>query len=68
MEYISFQNVCKEYGSGEGRVRAANNVNFEIKKGELCIILGPKRGRKNNHSEPIGRNGQGHQWHDLSRR
>lgn len=41
MEYISFQNVCKEYGSGEGRVRAANNVNFEIKKGELCIILGP---------------------------
>ena len=41
MSYITFENVTKEYRSGESAVLAADNVNFAIEKGELCVILGP---------------------------
>ena len=41
MSYISFQEVCKDYHTGETVVHAANHVNFEIEQGEFCVVLGP---------------------------
>ena len=41
MSYITFENVTKEYRTGGECVLAANNVNFEMEKGELCVVLGP---------------------------
>ena len=41
MSYILFENVCKEYRTGEMAVKAADRVNFEIEKGEFCVVLGP---------------------------
>ena len=41
VSYITFENVTKEYRTGSERVLAANNVNFEMEKGELCVVLGP---------------------------
>ena len=41
MSYIVFDDVCKDYGSGEQIVHAADHVSFEIEKGELCVVLGP---------------------------
>lgn len=41
MSYITFENVSKEYRTGGECVKAANNVNFEMKKGELSVVLGP---------------------------
>ena len=41
MGYITFENVCRDYQSGSSVVHAADHVNFEIEKGELCVILGP---------------------------
>ncbi len=41
MSYIKFENVCKDYHTGETVVHAANNVSFEIEKGEFCVVLGP---------------------------
>ena len=41
MSYILFENVCKEYRTGEMVVKAADRVNFEIEKGEFCVVLGP---------------------------
>ena len=41
MAYIAFEDVCKEYPTAGEPVRAANHVNFEIEKGELCVVLGP---------------------------
>lgn len=38
--YITFQNVTKSYGSGETQVNALSDANFEIAKGEFCILLG----------------------------
>ena len=41
MSYITFENVTKEYRTGGESVLAANEVSFEMEKGELCVVLGP---------------------------
>jgi len=41
MSYIKFEDVTKEYRSGQTAVLAADQVCFEIEQGELCVILGP---------------------------
>lgn len=41
MSYITFENVTKEYHTGGETVLAANNVCFEMEKGELSVVLGP---------------------------
>ena len=41
MSYITFDQVCKDYGVGEQAVHAADHVSFSIEKGELCVVLGP---------------------------
>ena len=40
-EFISFENVGKTYVMGEVTINALKNVNFSVKKGEICVILGP---------------------------
>jgi len=37
---INFKNVSKTYTMGEVKIHAVNNVNFNINKGELVVILG----------------------------
>ena len=41
MSYIELKNVYKTYGSGEVEIKALDNANFSIEKGELTVILGP---------------------------
>lgn len=41
MADIIFDNVNKDYRMGEVTIQAARRVCFQVKKGELCIILGP---------------------------
>lgn len=41
MADIIFDNVNKDYRMGEVIIHAARQVSFQVKKGELCIILGP---------------------------
>ncbi len=41
MSYISFEEVTKEYKTGDESVLAADHVCFEMEKGELCVVLGP---------------------------
>lgn len=41
MAYIEFKNVCKIYHMGQTEIRALDNINFDIDKGELCVIVGP---------------------------
>lgn len=38
--YIEFKNVKKIYKTGEVEIAALNGVNFEIEKGEFCVIVG----------------------------
>ena len=41
MSYIEFKNVKKEYKMGEIIIKALDNTNFTIEKGELVVIVGP---------------------------
>lgn len=41
MSFVKFTNVSKTYHMGEVDITALNNVNFEIEKGEFCVIVGP---------------------------
>ena len=40
MSYITFENVIKTYGAGSAQINALDGVDFEINKGEFCILLG----------------------------
>lgn len=40
MPLIKADNLCKTYGSGDSLVNAVNQVNLEIKKGEIIGIVG----------------------------
>ena len=41
MAFIDVKNLCKTYQMGEVKIKAIENVNFSINKGELVVILGP---------------------------
>lgn len=38
--FVEFQNVRKVYKTGEVEIEALRDVNFEIEKGEFCVIVG----------------------------
>ena len=38
--FVTFENVGKVYKTGEVSIKALENVNFEINKGEFCVIVG----------------------------
>ena len=38
--FVEFQHVNKVYHTGEVDIQALNDVNFEINKGEFCVIVG----------------------------
>lgn len=40
MEIIRLENICKTYGTGEGRVEALKGISLSIKEGELVAIVG----------------------------
>ncbi len=41
MSYITFDQVCRDYQTGDTVVHAADHVSFGIEKGEFCVVLGP---------------------------
>ena len=54
MSYIEFKNVCKEYIMGEITIKALNNTNFKIEKGELVVIVGPSGAGKTTALNILG--------------
>ncbi|MBO5994015.1 MAG: ABC transporter ATP-binding protein [Firmicutes bacterium] len=39
--YITFDKVCKYYGTEKQRITALDEMTFTIDKGEFCVIVGP---------------------------
>ena len=52
--YISFEDVVKRYQVGEVTVTAVDGINFEIEKGEFCIIVGPSGAGKTTVLNMLG--------------
>lgn len=48
------ENLCKYYGSGENEVRAVQNVNIEIIKGEFAAIVGKSGSGKSTLLHMLG--------------
>lgn len=40
MAYIEFNHIIKEYKNGENGIKALDDANFQVEKGELAVILG----------------------------
>lgn len=54
MPYIELKNVCKEYKMGEITIKALNNTNFSIEKGELVVVVGPSGAGKTTALNILG--------------
>ena len=40
-EFVKLQDITKIYKMGEVEIRAADRINFSIRKGEFVVIVGP---------------------------
>ena len=40
-EFVKLKDITKVYHMGEVEIRAADNINFSIKKGEFVVLVGP---------------------------
>ncbi len=54
MSYIEFKDVVKEYKMGEVSIKALDNTNFQIEKGELVVIVGPSGAGKTTALNILG--------------
>jgi putative ABC transport system ATP-binding protein len=54
MALIRFEHVVKEYDMGALKFKAANDINFEINKGEFVVVLGPSGAGKSTVLNLLG--------------
>lgn len=54
MAYIKFTDVFKIYSTGLQKINALDGMNFEIERGEFCVIVGPSGAGKSTLLNILG--------------
>ena len=54
MEILKVENLVKEYGTGETKVRALDGVSFSVEKGEFVSVIGPSGSGKSTLLHILG--------------
>ncbi len=52
--FVLLENVCKYYQMGQHKIAAADNISFNIEKGEFCVIVGPSGAGKTTVLNMLG--------------
>ena len=52
--FLEIRDLKKSYGEGDNRVDILNGINFEVGKGEICVLLGPSGSGKSTLLNIIG--------------
>lgn len=52
--FLQVNNLRKTYGEGENRIDVLQGLSFDIKKGEVCVLLGPSGSEKSTLLNIIG--------------
>ncbi len=54
MEFLTVENLCKQYGKGETQVNALDHVSFTIPKGQMTAVIGPSGSGKSTLLHILG--------------
>ena len=50
--FLEIRDLKKSYGEGDNRVDVLKGINFEVGKGEICVLLGPSGSGKSTLTMP----------------
>ena len=54
MEILKVNNLSKVYGKGDTQIKALDNINFSVEKGEFVAIVGPSGSGKSTLLHVLG--------------
>ena len=52
--FLKISGIKKSFGSGENRTEVLRGIDFEVAKGEFCVLLGPSGSGKSTLLNIIG--------------